>query len=215
MIRKVSKSSAPNAREALLDTAERLFADRGAKAVSLREINAEAGCSEAALHHYFKNREGLMKALLARCQPAMFERRAEMLARLSLIKRPTLHQLVEALVRPLAVPLLKDPESGTLTVRLLARLHFERDPALIAAIQEGDALFLPQLKKLLPEMPERILKQRWVLTALVAHQALANISNQNLFATGGKQTLPSIEAYLEALIDYMVGGITRTIDSPG
>jgi len=214
MIRKVSKSPVAGARDVLLDTAERLFADRGAKAVSLREINVEAGYSEAAIHHYFRNREGLMKALLARCQPAIFQRRAEMLARLSLTKRPTLHQLVEALVRPLAAPLLRDPESGALTVRLLARLHFERDPALITAIQEGDDLFLPQLKKLLPEMPERVLKQRWQLTALLAHQALANISHQHLIATGGKQALLNIETFLEVLIDYLASGTTGTIDVP-
>ena len=214
MIRKLVKSPTQGARDVLLDTAERLFADRGAKAVSLREINAEAGYSEAALHHYFKNREGLMKALLARCQPAILERRAEMLARLSLAKHPTMHQVVEVLVRPLAVPLLKDPDSGVRTVRLLARLHFERDPALISAIQEGNDIFLPQLKKLVPKMPERILKQRLLLTAEVAHQALANISNQNLFAPGGKQTLPSIEAYLEVLIDYLVGGLMGTMDLP-
>jgi len=214
MIRKIVKPSSSGARDVLLDTAERLFAARGAKSVSLREINAEAGYSEAALHHHFKNREGLMKAILARCQPSILERRAEMLARLSLVKQPTLHQVVEALVRPLAVPLLKDPESGVRTVRLLARLHFERDPALISAIQEGDDIFLPQLKKLVPKVPERILKQRLLLTAEVAHQALANISNQNLFASRGKQTLSSIEAYLEVLIDYLVGGLTGTVDSP-
>ena len=45
--------SKTNAREAIIYTAERLFAEQSMNSVSLRMINAEAGYSVAALLLYF------------------------------------------------------------------------------------------------------------------------------------------------------------------
>src|ERR1700685_4032256 len=64
-------------REIIMDAAERLFAERGIEAVSLRTINAEAGYSVAALHYHFATRDGLVRALLARAQPPMLAWRAQ------------------------------------------------------------------------------------------------------------------------------------------
>ena len=76
----VGKRSAFSGREAILNTAERLFAERGIDAVSLRTINAEAGYSVAALHYHFGTRDGLIRALLERAQPQMLYHRDRLLA---------------------------------------------------------------------------------------------------------------------------------------
>jgi len=200
-------SKAPSAREAILDTAERLFAERGANAVSLREINAEAGYSATAQYHHFKTRDALVKGLLARRRPPILERRAEMLTRLSMNNRPTLKDIVEVLVRPMAVPLLKDPIVGDLTLRVLARMHFERDKLLAGSVDDGLKLFLPYLKKVLPHFSERTLTQRWLFAAELALQSLANLGNLNLAAPHAKQTPEAVETFLDALIEFIVGGI--------
>ena len=55
------------ARRSLVAAGERLFAERGIRAVSLREINKAAGQrNSSALHYHFGSREGLLRALLAR-----------------------------------------------------------------------------------------------------------------------------------------------------
>src|SRR5574337_324917 len=77
-------------REAIMDAAERLFAERGIDAVSLRTINVEAGYSVAALHYHFATRDGLIRALLDRAQPPMLERRAQMVAGLGVLPAPPL-----------------------------------------------------------------------------------------------------------------------------
>jgi len=200
------------ARETILDTAERLFAERGAKAVSMREINAEAGYSPTALYYHFKTREALIKGVLARRRPAIMERRAEMLTRLSINKRPTLEDIADVLVRPLAVPLLKDPVGGTLTLRVLARLHFERDK-LTSGSEEGLKLFLPHLKKALPRVSESVLTQRWLLASELAVQSLANIGNLNV-VLAHKQTPEAIETFLTALIKFIAGGLSGAEGSP-
>ena len=50
-------------RELLLTVAERLFAERGVDAVSLRAVMAEAGTNVAAIHYHFGSKEALIQAL--------------------------------------------------------------------------------------------------------------------------------------------------------
>jgi AcrR family transcriptional regulator len=118
------KAKAPESgRDAIMDVAEQLFAERGLEAVSLRTVNGEAGYSVAALHYHFGTREGLVQALLTRSQPPMLERRERMLAALRASREPPpLERIVEALVMPLAQSVLEDPERGSRAMRFLARL---------------------------------------------------------------------------------------------
>jgi len=51
------------ARNRILLTAERLFAEHGYNGVSLRAIMAEAEVNTAAIHYYFRNKEGLLRAI--------------------------------------------------------------------------------------------------------------------------------------------------------
>ncbi len=54
-------------REAILDAAERRFADRGFEGTSMREIAADAGLkNQASLYHYFLNKQQLYEAALRR-----------------------------------------------------------------------------------------------------------------------------------------------------
>jgi AcrR family transcriptional regulator len=51
---------------AMLDAAERLFAERGFTAVSVRDIAAAAGVSHALVHRYLGSKEQVYKAMLGR-----------------------------------------------------------------------------------------------------------------------------------------------------
>ena len=61
------QSAAQNdVRALLLDAGERLFAERGIEAVSLREIAAEAGQkNNSAVSYHFRDKRGLLDALIA------------------------------------------------------------------------------------------------------------------------------------------------------
>ena len=55
------------ARERILAAAEAAFLEGGVDAVKIQPIAATLGITDAAIHYHFKNREGLLEALLKRC----------------------------------------------------------------------------------------------------------------------------------------------------
>jgi len=69
----------PNARNLLLDAAERLFAEHGIPTVSDRQIADAAGnTNHSAVSYYFGGRRGLIEALLERHQAGIEPRRRAM-----------------------------------------------------------------------------------------------------------------------------------------
>ena len=54
----------PDTRGAILAAARRLFAARGLKGASVRQIAAEAGVDPALVHHYFGTKDALFRATL-------------------------------------------------------------------------------------------------------------------------------------------------------
>ena len=69
------------ARERLLDVAERLFAERGYRAPSVRTSTAEARCNIAAVNYYFGGKENLYQAMYRRLLVALREQRIASLRR--------------------------------------------------------------------------------------------------------------------------------------
>jgi AcrR family transcriptional regulator len=67
-------------RDRLLAAAQRLYAERGLDAVSLREINQAAGARNAtAVQYHFTDRVGLLRAIFARYLPEVHARRHALL----------------------------------------------------------------------------------------------------------------------------------------
>jgi AcrR family transcriptional regulator len=58
------------ARERLLGAARAVFADKGYRAATTREIAARAGVAEVTLFRHFSSKQGLFEALLEQAQPA-------------------------------------------------------------------------------------------------------------------------------------------------
>ncbi len=115
-------------RDRLLDAAEKLMAERGTAAVSLREINAEAGQrNTSAIHYHFENRQGLIAAVVARHMAGIDSERNLRLDELEGTGgRPPDHRdLLGALVMPLAAKL--DDASGRYYLRIIGQLATSSD----------------------------------------------------------------------------------------
>ena len=109
-------------RTRLLEAAERLFAERGVEAVSLREITRESGARNAiALQYHFEDRAGVLQAIFDKHVPEVEARRHAMLDEYEARGEPDLRALASALVRPLAAK-LADRDGGLHFLQIYAEL---------------------------------------------------------------------------------------------
>lgn len=118
-------------RDRLLEAAERLFAERGIDAVSLREINRESGARNAiAVQYHFTDRSGVVAAVMAKHEPGIEAARHALLDELEAGGAERgVRPLAAALVRPLAAK-LADPAGGPEYLRIQADLLSRPRPAL-------------------------------------------------------------------------------------
>lgn len=94
-------------RELLLTTAERLFAERGVDATSLRAVMAEAGTNVAAVNYHFGSKDALLAEVIRSRSSALRAEREELLAGLEASDDPDVHGLAAAIVAPVAALALR------------------------------------------------------------------------------------------------------------
>src|SRR5262249_33318744 len=143
----------------ILDTAERLFADQGYDATSLRQIIAEAGVNVAAIHYHFGSKEELVgEGVLRRAAPGNAQRVA-VLERLVAQSGPVGGgRGLNAFLAPTAPVAEQNPQF----VRLMGRMHSEGLLPGIAQrhFQQVIALFRSALQRALPDLPKHELLWR-------------------------------------------------------
>jgi AcrR family transcriptional regulator len=123
----------------LVRAAEDLFAARGIDAVSLREINRTAGAKNAsALQYHFGDRDGLLRAVLAKHQADVEARRHAMLDDYEATGRDDLRALAAALVRPQAAK-LADDDGGPAYLQIMGDLMNRPRPVIDPAALDDPA----------------------------------------------------------------------------
>jgi AcrR family transcriptional regulator len=115
--------SAPKQR--LLDVTERLCAERGFEAVSVRDITGAAEANVAAVNYHFGSRETLISLVVThQLGPVLKERlaRLEALEKKSAGKAAPLEEILDAMVRPLAGGVRKSALPEPACRRLMGRI---------------------------------------------------------------------------------------------
>ncbi len=142
-------------RDRLVCAAERLFAEQGIDAVSLREISRASGARNAvAAQYHFTDRAGVVQAILDKHRPDVEARRDALLDQYEAADGHDLRLLAGALVRPMAAK-LAEPDGGRAFLQVYADLlnrpnpHLElREPSLgrwhglVGEVLDGGALVL-------------------------------------------------------------------------
>jgi AcrR family transcriptional regulator len=199
---------APPTKERILDTAERLFAERGYSATSLRSIIAAADVNLASVHYHFHSKEALLEAVfLRRALPANQER----LRLLEYCEReagdgpPELSKVIEAFVMP-AFLAAKDPaRGGPLFRRLMGRLYAEGDvmPHMISKhFVPLLARFAAALARALPELPQEELYWRVHFAMGSIALALRGTSDWDVFQAP-LQDSGGTELMLRRLVNFL------------
>ncbi len=202
-----------SSREKLLDSAERLFAERGLEGASLRAVNAEAGLSPAALHYHFGSQQTLVEALLERRMPSLMERRRQLLDTLDTGESEvTARAVLDALIRPLAELLVEGGEAGLRYLRLIYRLQADGDldPQFVIDRWPGGVdRLVPLLRRALPDLPRDVIQLRLGLAIDVMLRSLAlGTSTISTPATPfTAQGAGSLDAHVTALLDFLTGAL--------
>ena len=122
MARAIERVGGPAASASLIAAAEHLFADRGIDGVSLREINREAQQrNTTSLQYHFGDREGLLRAILAKHGREIHAGRNALLDQYEANGIDDLRALASAFVLPL-VAKLHDSAGGRCFLRITAEL---------------------------------------------------------------------------------------------
>lgn len=197
----------------MLDVAERLIAERGLDAVSLRAVAQEAGQrNNSAAQYHFGSRDGLLRAIIETRSAAVEERRALQVAALQESSRPpTIRALADLFVLPLAASLGPEP---TWYLRFLSRLVDAGGMANAPALVRPDGLRYLQreLRGLLPGLSSPTFARRLQWLAEISLRVLADLERDG-GADGSPQTQDVVEDLLtmiEALMLAPEPGSVRT-----
>ncbi len=208
--------TAEDTRERILDTAERLFAQHGIEATSLRAITAEAGVNLAAVHYYFGSKEALVRAVFGRRLGPVNQERMKLLdeceARAG-SNPPSLKGIVEALIAP-PLRLRGNPaQGGENFCMLMGQLFSESSKwrqVIFAEFGETMSRFPAALKRALPHLPEKELF--WKLHFLIGAMAhTLRASGLLVHLSRGQCDPDDVEGTLRRLTAFLVAGLQAPV----
>jgi AcrR family transcriptional regulator len=191
-------------RELILVTAERLFAEFGISAVSLRDIAAAAGQkNNAAVHYHFGDKEKLLKEIVLFRVKDIEEKSTAIQEKLNSGSKPP---QVSDYVRSYVLPFEKNIDEGNYYLLFLSRIIIERGG--ISGLRDhvtirSTDLLREGLRKALPNCPEPTIEARWQIVVISVIHSLA--SYQTAYRSGAL-TAP-LEHLLDDLIRFHTAGL--------
>jgi AcrR family transcriptional regulator len=203
-------------RTKILDSAEKLFANNGVAAVSLREINAAAGVSPSVLHYHFGGRDELIATLLERRLPALNLARSQMLEQLQNSGRDvSVRELLAVTVVPLVQLLQEDGKAGQRFVKVLARLHLERNAVYQALTMkyypESRLEVFDELMQRCPACTPEILETRLAMAIDAMFSTLAALDMApRIWQTHLAQNALPVDKTVDVLLDFMCSGVLNS-----
>lgn len=204
----------------ILDAAERLFADHGFAATSLRNIVGEADVNLAAVHYHFGSKEALIEAVLERRIVPLNSERLRLLDLAEAVpvdESSFLERIIEALIGPPLRLSRGDDQSGQHFMKLIGRTFAEADENLkkmfFAMFDEIVERFFPAFKKACPHLPASILFWRChFLVGGMAH-TMCDKEAVEMYAKGVCDT-NDVEGIIRELVTYSAAGLRAEAGLP-
>lgn len=202
-------------RERVLDAAERLFADHGFDAVSIRQIAQEAGVTLGVVGFHGGAKLDLFRTILARRVATLTAARTEALTTLRARSvAPTLHDLVDAYIGPYIDIAAGGDAQWQAYARLIARtVSDDRWYPEVRDLYDPTArLYIDAIAGLYPEADrDRLAAALVMAVACMLSIVASSIRIAGLAQAPGAAVTPppSVAAYKATLIDFCAGGIER------
>lgn len=209
--RNASKSVA---RQQLIAAAERLFAEAGIDAVSLRQINLAAGQkNSSATHYHFGSKDALILAIYGSRMASVNTRREAALDDVIRNgKQSDIRTLVETIVQPIVDEIHTD-DSGGHYIGFMAQAmgHPQLDLEALWKQRNNTGLvrLIGLLREALPDVPEPLFGQRFGLAFQQIVYSLAD--REKLRITEKQQFEVNNRLFISNLIDNIAGGMSATV----
>ena len=209
---------ATDTKETILNTAEKLIAERGIDAVSLRSITASAQVNLAAVHYHFGSKEALVQKVFERRILPLNQRRIEMLDAVEEragADAPAVEDVLRALMEP-AIRLYQEDEKGRLFMRMCGRIYAEPaeylHPLFDELFREVVARFAAAFGRALPEAPA--VERAWRIHFSVGAMIHTMLDSERLKRFSGGLCDPSdTEAVIERMIRFCAAGLRAEAES--
>ena len=207
---------AGNTRDRIITTALHLFATEGIDTVTLRRISAESGSANtAAVHYHFKNKAGLIDAILEFLNERIW-RPGRLRLQEAIDRGASLRELIVVGLWPFKMTVFDFPWGGD-AQGFSFQLATSNDGdvrAMLAAVKDPHLDLLKEaVRKHLPDLPEAEFEQRWLFfrTEAFAGQWVRS-KVFRITQQGNWKWSPETERqYLIRYLDYVVGGLTAPV----
>lgn len=210
-------SGPPATATLLLDMAERLFAEHGIEAVSMRQIVLASGQGNlSAAHYHFGSRDVLIRKLLERRMEVVDAMRHARLDRLvAQTARPDIRALLGASIATLA-DVVQDHPWGADYVQVIAQALFNPRMRLLESIDpraiSGLTRMIEMARRLLADLPRAVFDSRMTL---IQHETVYTFSRW-LHAHGPltAKNRSGFLAMVAEVTEFMSAGLNAAAPAP-
>lgn len=200
-------------REIILDIAERLFAENGVAATSIRDITGKAGVNLGAINYHFGSKQDLVAAVFTRRLEPVSNRQWALLDEVEQEageRPPRLETLIEAMIRPSVERSFAAGKRDTAFMRLVGRCYGEPNPEVERRIrshlEKVWMRFAGLLSRALPELTHE--EMYWRIRFMVG------AFHHTLLTTGREANLPpeiqeglNAETMIHRLVAFAAAGM--------
>lgn len=202
---------AEKTREQIVEAAEKIFAERGFQAMTLRTVTKAAEVNLAAVNYHFGSKTNLMRAVIQRrIEPVNAERfrRLEALTTAHAPDPVPLQQIFEALFLPLFEQAAGTEDNDLIFMQMIGRALTEPADFMRKMHKEFFAAlskrFLSELKRTCPHLTEEKLQLRYYLSVstmlgtIIEQVRLETISDGKLSGKDLDQVCRELTAFVVA-----------------
>jgi AcrR family transcriptional regulator len=209
----VDKEDQASTKELILDTAERLFAEHGLDATSVRDITGAAGVNLGAITYHFGTKQNLIAAMFNRHFGPFVQWTLKLIDEAEQKARPkpaSIEDLLEAMMRPMVEGSFCAGKKNIPFMRLMARCqgepNLEIQRLIRSYMQPVFSRFAAALHRVLPELPPEELFWRIQFLIGSMHRALLVSSREDLPIPKAAKKLDA-EGLLRRLVAFGAHGM--------
>ena len=204
------KTVGKTTKERILEATERLLAEHGFEAVTLRDITTAAEVNVAAVNYHFGSKEKLFEEIQCRYVNPVNDERLRMLELATVNGRVAgLREILEAFMRPFLFAVTRSKMSEQLFFKLMGRCVIDQQgglpDALLPSFERVVESFTAALRTAEPDLPvEAVLWRLHYTFGVMAHTLLHGDALRRL--TQDACGDPDFEVQLQGMIDFCHAG---------